>query len=109
MVKHLNTFEISRKSPSKCKIYVCNFPGAKTRCMKDYLKPSLLENLDHFVLHVGTNYLNSERSSEPITKLIADLAASLKHENHDGSISNTIVSTNNQELRETAFRTFRDL
>ena len=40
MVRHLNGYEISRKLPSKCKVYVRKFPAAKTRCMKDYLKPS---------------------------------------------------------------------
>ena len=46
--------------------------------MKDYMKPSLGENPDHFILHVGTNDLNSERSPELISKSIADLATKLK-------------------------------
>ena len=40
MVRHLNGYEISRKLPSKCKVYVRKFHAAQTRCMKDYLKPS---------------------------------------------------------------------
>ena len=98
MVKHLNGYEISRKLPSKCKVYVRYLPGAKTRCMKDYLKPSLRENPDHFILHVETNDLNSEQSPELNAKSIADLSASLKNENLDVSISNIIVRTDNQEL-----------
>ena len=98
MVKQLNGYEISRKLPSKCKVYVRNLLGAKTRCMKDYLKPSLRENPDHFILHVETNDLNSEQSPELIAKSIADLSASLKNENLDVSISNIIVRTDNQEL-----------
>ena len=47
MVKHLNGYEILRKLPTKCKVYVRNFGGAKTRCMKDYLRPLLRENSDH--------------------------------------------------------------
>ena len=38
MVKYLNGYGVLLKWPSKCKVYVCNFAGAKTRCMKDYLK-----------------------------------------------------------------------
>ena len=41
MVKHLNGYQISRKLPSKCKVYIRNFPGAKMRYLKDCLKPSL--------------------------------------------------------------------
>ena len=37
VVKDLNGYEISRKLPSKCKVYICSFPGAKTRCIKDSL------------------------------------------------------------------------
>ena len=36
MVKHLNGYEVLQMLQSKCKVYVRNFPGAKTRCMKDY-------------------------------------------------------------------------
>ena len=32
--------------------------------MKEYLKRSLGEDPDHFILHVGTNYLSIERSTE---------------------------------------------
>ena len=75
-----------------------NFPGSKTRCMIDYLKSSLRENPGHFILHVGTNDLNSTRSLELIAKSIVNLAASLKNENHNVGISNIIVRTDNQEL-----------
>ena len=68
------------------------------RWMKDYLKHSLRENPNHFILHVVTNDLNSKRSPELIDKSIADLAASLKNENHDVSISNIIVRTEKKHL-----------
>ena len=68
------------------------------RWMKDYLKHSLRENPNHFILHVVTNDLNSKRSPELIDKSIADLAALLKNENHDVSISNIIVRTEKKHL-----------
>ena len=64
--------------------------------------PSLRENPDHFILHVGTNDLNSQRSPELIAKSIAHLVASLKNENQDVSIPNIIARTDNQDLRENA-------
>lgn len=57
-------YTISRKLISKYKLYVRNFSGAKMKCMKDYLKPSLRENPNHRILHVGTNAPNSKRSPE---------------------------------------------
>ena len=102
MVKHLNGYDISRKVTSEWKVYVRNFAGAKKRCMKDYLMLSLRENPDHFILHVRTNDLNSQRSPEPISKSIVHLAASLKNENQDVSIPNIIARTDNQELRQKA-------
>ena len=54
MLKHVNGYEISWKFPSKCKVYVRHFPGARTRCLKDYLERPLCENPEHFILYVGT-------------------------------------------------------
>ena len=59
-------------------MFVKNFSGAKVRCLKGHMKPSLRENPDHFVLHIGTNDLNSDRSPELIAKSIADVGSSLK-------------------------------
>ena len=55
MVKHINGWEISKRLQSGCKVYVKQFSGTRTKCMKDYMKPSLRGNPDHFILHVGTN------------------------------------------------------
>ena len=38
MVKHINGWEISKRLQSDCKVYVKQFSGAKTKCMKDYMK-----------------------------------------------------------------------
>ena len=62
MVKHVNGWEISRKLQGNCEAYVKHFSGVKTKCMKDYIKPSQRENLDHCILHVGTNNLCLDRS-----------------------------------------------
>ena len=44
MIKHVNGWKISRKLQGNCKVYVKHFSGAKTKCMKDYIKPSQREN-----------------------------------------------------------------
>ena len=78
MVKHINGWEISKRLQSDCKVYVKQFSGPRTKCMKDYMKPSLRENPDHFILHVGTNDLDMERSPELIAKSIVGLDTTLK-------------------------------
>ena len=66
------------------------FSGAKTKCIKGYIKPSQRENWDHYILHVGTNDLCLDRPPELIAKSIIDLALTLKRESHDVGISNII-------------------
>ena len=58
VIKHVNGYNIAIKL-DKCKVFVKSFSGAKVWCLKDHMKPSLRENPDHFVLHIGPNDLNS--------------------------------------------------
>ena len=99
IIKHVNGYGIAR-TLNKCKVSVKSFSGAKVRCLKDHMKPSLRENLDHFVLHIGTNDLNSDRSLERIAKSIADVDSSLKNDSHEVSISNIVVR--NDKFKEKA-------
>ena len=66
--------------------------------MKDYVKPSLRSPPNHFILHVGTNDLNSNQTSEAIAKEIVDLATSLKKNQHEVSVSNIIFRIDNSKL-----------
>ena len=68
--------------------------------MKGHMKPSLRENPDHFILHVGTNGLNTERLSELIAKSFVDLVTTLKGKSLDVSVSNIIVRTDNTNLND---------
>ena len=100
MVKHLNGWEMSKKLNANCKVFVKTFSGAKTACMNDYVKPSVRSSPDHFILHVDTNDLSSDKSSEEIARSIIDLATSIKSENHDVSISNIIIRADDKKLEE---------
>ena len=62
--------------------------------LKDHIKPSLRQNPDHFVLHIGTNNLNS------ITESITDVGFSLKNDSHDVSISSIVLR--NYKFKENA-------
>ena len=94
IIKHVNGWEISRKVRSDCKVYVKHLSGAKAKCMKGNIKPSLRENPAHFILRVDTNDLCLGRSPELIAKSTIDLALTLKNESHDVSVSNIIVRNN---------------
>ena len=99
-VKHIDGWEISERLQSDCKVYMKQLSEAKTKCTKNYMKPSFWENPDHFILHVGTNDLITDRSPELIAKSLVDLATTLKDNSRDVSASNNIVSGDNSNLNE---------
>ena len=74
MIKHTNGWEIAKKLKSECKVFVRTFPGATSHCMADYMKPLIRAKLNHFILHIGTNDLNSNRPPDEIVKIIIELA-----------------------------------
>ena len=79
MVKKLNGFLLTRKLKHKCLVKVPSFSSAKLRCLRDHVKPTILDvNPDHIILHCGTNDLNSERTASQIARSIIELALSLK-------------------------------
>ena len=66
--------------------------------MNDYVKPSVRNSPGHFILHVGTNDLSSDKSPEEIARSIIDLARSIKNEKHHVSISNIIIRAHDRKL-----------
>ena len=72
-IKHVKSDSIS-KSPDNCKVYVKDFPGARVRCMQDYVRPTIRENPDHIIVHVGTNDLTTNIPPEKVAESVIDLA-----------------------------------
>ena len=77
IIKHVKSYSLS-KSLDNCKVYVKDFPGARVRCMKDYVRPTIRENPDHIILHVGTNDLTTNIPIEKVAESIINLTSSLK-------------------------------
>ena len=100
MTKLLNGWEMTKKIQSNCKICVKTFSGATVSCMEDYMKPSLRNPPDHFILHVGTNDLSSGKCAVEIAESILKLACRLKNEIHDVSVSTIILRTDDKKLNE---------
>ena len=63
--------------------------------MKDYAQPTIRENPDHILIHVGNNDLPTRRQPDVIAKDIIQLALKLKTNSCDISVSN-IVARNDQ-------------
>ena len=93
-MKHVTGYEMFKKLESY-KVCIKSFSGPKVRLMKDYIKPVMRKKLDHTILHVGTNDLNSNRPSDLIAKSIADLTITLKNNSQNVSVSNIIMRNDN--------------
>ena len=79
MVKKVNVFSLTRNINHKYLVKVRYFSSVKVSCMNDHVKATLRDfNLEHIILHVGTNDLNTERTASQIAKSIVDLCQSLK-------------------------------
>ena len=95
MTKLQNGWEIAKRIQSNCKIYVKTFSRATVSCMVEQMKPSLRNLPDHFILHVRTNDLSSEKCSGEIAEPIINLACRLENEIRDFSVS-TIILRNDE-------------
>ena len=62
------------------------FSGTTKNCMEDYMKPSLRNDPNDVILHVGTNDLILDRTSQDVATSIVSLACSMKGENCDVSM-----------------------
>ena len=90
IIKHVKSYSLS-KSLDNCKVYLKDFPGARVRCMQDYVRPTIKEIPDHIILHVGTNDLTTNIPTEKVAESIIDLASSLKSNSCSVAISNITV------------------
>ena len=68
------------------KVTVRSFPGATTKDMLDYMKPTIREAPQDIIVHVGTNDLRSKSPTE-----VADAIVSLCSE-IDGQLPSTRIS-----------------
>lgn len=75
MVKQIKSWEVN-KNLDKDFIVVRSFPGAKSTCMEHYSVPTLGQNPDNVIIHVGTNDLKSTDTASKIASRITNLAVS---------------------------------
>ena len=92
----LNGWDMAKKIQTNSKVFTETCSGATVSCMEDYMKPSLRNPPDHFILHVGTNDLSSDKSTHKIAESIINLACQLKNKKHDVSVSTIILRTDDK-------------
>jgi len=76
MLKNVQGWKMNKKLANDFTIVVKSFSGATTECMHDYVKPSIKQKPDRFIIHVGTNDLKSANRASKISKRIISLAKS---------------------------------
>ena len=74
IIKHIKSYSLP-KSLDNCKVFVKDFPGARVRCMQDYVRPTIRKNPYHIILHVGTNDLTTNIPTEKVAESIIDLTS----------------------------------
>ena len=105
-IKHVSQNSLS-KLPDNCKVYVKDFPGARVRCTQDYVRPTIRENPDHIILHLGTNDLTTNSPPEKVAESVIDLASSLKSNSCSVAISN--ITVRNDRYRKKVVQVNRHL
>ena len=77
-------------------VKVHSFLGAKISCMTDHVKPTLQDiNLNHIVLHAGTDDLRTEYTAHQIAKATMDLVTSLKNDDNTLTVSGIVPRLDN--------------
>ena len=64
------------------------------------MKSSLQKDPNHIILHIGTNNLILDRTSQDIAISLVNLACSMKGKNCDVSISNIILRNDNKKFNQ---------
>ena len=77
-------------------VNVHSFLGVRISCMIDHVNPTLRDiNLDHIVLHAGTNDLRTENTNNLIAKATTDLATSLENDGNAVTVSGIVPRLDN--------------
>ena len=91
MIKHVNGWQLNRlKSSTNRRMTVRPFPTATSRCIQDYIKPTLEQKPDAIILRVGTNDLTSDKEANSIARDIVNIAGTCKNRKTEVIISEII-------------------
>ena len=78
MLNRVSGAKLSRDIEKEERIEVMAFPGATMNCLRHHIQPSIPKKPDRFMIHCGTNNLNSEDRPEKIANDIIQLGKAVK-------------------------------
>ena len=91
ILKSIESYKMQRCLKQNEKIYVKSFKGAVTSDFTHYVRPSQKYSPDMYVMHVGSNDLQSIKTPEEISDEIMELAKDIKTEENDIIISGITI------------------
>ena len=94
MVKDVKQWDLQPLIPN-FKVFAKTFPGATTKDMVDYVKPSMNHEPDIIFLHTGTNDLRFNQTPHEIASSIIELASSMKTNENNVVVSSIIIRGDN--------------
>ena len=74
-------------SDNKSNVFLKSISGAKTKCMKNYIIPTVELEPDAIVINCGTNDLRRQEQPEEIACEIAELASLIKSKKNEIVVS----------------------
>ena len=77
-------------SDNKSNVFIKSISGAKTKCMKSYIVPTVELEPDAIVIHCDTNDLRRQEQPEEVTYETANLAWSIKSKKNEVFVSGII-------------------
>ena len=91
MIKELKGFELAKSIHHRKQVKVRSHPSAQIRCITDHIQPIIRSaDVDHIVLHIGTNDLKKEKTPIQICHEIINLASKARDKGIKVSISSII-------------------
>ena len=98
LVKNVEGWRMTKRCERNEKMYVKTFSRITVNDMKHYCKPTVESKPDAAILHIGTNDLRNKNQSEVmLAQEIVSLAASIKTEKIDVTISGLVGRNDEHE------------
>jgi hypothetical protein len=77
MIKRVQSRQIRRAVSTSKSVYIRSFPGAKSLDMTDFARPTMRDNADHIIIHIGTNDVR-QSNPEDVIRNVENLCNQIK-------------------------------
>ncbi|CAB4007751.1 Furin, partial, partial [Paramuricea clavata] len=77
MIKRVQSRQIRRAVSTSKSVYIRSFPGSKSLDMTDFARPTMRDNPDHIIIHIGTNDVR-QSNPEDVIRNVENLCNQIK-------------------------------